>query len=217
MTPDTVHYFGYGSLVNRATRPEDERCVNAVLSGWRRVWNHRIEGGSSRRAGCTSLSIEPHDEGDIAGVIVALPLHHLPQLDAREAGYDRLALPAGAFRIAEGSTIAPDGEVFVYRSRETNRRAPQAGHPVLQTYVDCVMAGYQERFGEPGLAAFLSSTRGWDGCRRDDRAAPDYPRAVHLPAERLAHFDAILRGLSSDEEMPVLPSPVPSSPSSLPR
>jgi len=205
MMSNLVHYFGYGSLVNRATRPAGEDCVNAVLSGWRRVWNHRVEGAASFRAGCTSLSIEPHP-GEIAGVIVPLPTRLLAELDAREAGYDRLALPATDFVIDDGSMLGPDDTVFAYRSRQANRRDPQPGYPVLQTYVDCVMAGYHQRFGEAGLQAFLDSTRGWEGLRRDDRASPDYPRAVPLAPERLAHFDAILGGVPHVEELPIMPS-----------
>jgi len=205
MTCDLVHYFGYGSLVNRATRPVGEDCVNAVLSGWHRVWNHRVEGAASVRAGCTSLSIEPRP-GSIAGVIVPLPARMLVELDARESGYDRLALRAADFTIDDGLELSPDATVFAYRSRLANRRDPQPGYPVLQTYVDCVMAGYQQRFGEQGLQAFLDSTRGWQGVRRDDRIAPDYPRAVKLDAERLAHFDAILAGHPGEEDLSVLPS-----------
>jgi len=80
-----VSYFGYGSLVNRDTRPTDEACVNATLKGWRRVWNHRVANSDARLA-CTSLSIEPA-EGLIQGVLVSIPVEELPALDERDRSH----------------------------------------------------------------------------------------------------------------------------------
>ena len=192
MSGGTVHYFGYGSLVNRATRPADETARPATLRRWRRAWNHRVP-ESPRRSGCTALSIDPDpgvagDGAGIAGTLVALPAEALAALDAREAGYARLALPRDAFALPDG--VDAD-EVFVYRTR--TRLPADAAHPILASYVDCVMAGYLERFGADGLDAFVATTDGWDGPLADDRAAPRYPRAVRLPAPALARFDAVLR------------------------
>ncbi len=193
--PDAGHvlYFGYGSLVNRATRPDGERAWPATLRGWRRTWNHRVPASDARIA-CTSLSIDPAIEGDvIAGVVVRMPLAALPGLDAREANYDRLALPMAAFGLPPGLAARSGGErVYAYRSVAARREPAGAAHPILASYVDCIMAGYLERHGEAGLRDWIASTDGWEAPRLDDRADPAYPRAVRLPAALLERFDALL-------------------------
>lgn len=202
-----VHYFGYGSLVNRATRPAGERAIDAHLPGWQRVWNHRVGAERAGRIGCTSLSIEPIGgvaadvvppaaSPGIDGVIVAMNAAELPGLDERESGYERLALPASAF-IAEAAALEEigltlDATVHLYRSLPVHRHYADPAHPILQTYVDCVMAGYLDRFGLAGLDAFLDSSTGWHGMRRDDRQAPGYPRAQALSRAVLERIDGLL-------------------------
>ena len=204
MTADDICYFGYGSLVNRETRPPEELAAPARLRGWQRVWGHRVAPRENRPPAC-SLSIEPNvpsgvlrepdasagepGELGIDGVLVRLPLEALPVLDRRESGYDRLTLPAVSFDLPEGLGIE---EVHVYRSKAENRTAPSAAQPILQSYVDCVMAGYLRVFGEGGLDAFLLSTRGWEGAIEDDRAAPRYPRAVEVPGALRGRFDRLV-------------------------
>lgn len=190
MTERTVHYFGYGSLVNRSTRPVGEAAAPARLHGWRRSWTHRVP-MSEHRYGCTALSIDPigdrlGDDGAIDGVVVEIPAAALPALDAREANYDRLALPREAFTLPPSVRAET---VFAYRSSAARRLDPDPDHPVLQSYVDCIMAGYLERFDESGLEAWLATTDGWRAPLFDDRAAPRYPRAVTLPEALLARFD----------------------------
>ena len=214
MTGHTVHYFGYGSLVNRATRPPEEAASAARLHGWRRAWNHRVP-ASEIRWGCTAVSIDPAPERDaIDGVVVEIPAAALAALDAREANYDRLALPREAFSLPD--SVRAD-TVFVYRSREARRAGADADHPVLQSYVDCIMAGYLERFGPAGLDAWLASTGGWEAPLEDDRAEPRYPRAVRLPAETLGRFDALLAAHLGTDGPAARPPRAPAPPASPPR
>ena len=56
-----VAYFGYGSLVNRATlRTEIVDMVPARLSGWRRCWRHRPDMPGFPAALLTVLLVELH-------------------------------------------------------------------------------------------------------------------------------------------------------------
>jgi len=207
----SIVYFGYGSLVNRETRPVDETAICARLNGWHRVWGHRVGASAAREPSC-SLSIDPDERTRVAradgtnaaapgpahgidGVVVALPLEALPVLDAREDGYDRLTLPASAFDLPEDLGV---DEVHVYRSRPENRLPATPAHPILQTYVDCVLAGYLRVYGEGGLEAFLTSTAGWEGAIENDRAAPRYPRAVEVPGALLARFDRLVAARRGD-------------------
>ncbi|MEM9438568.1 MAG: gamma-glutamylcyclotransferase family protein, partial [Pseudomonadota bacterium] len=78
--------FGYGSLVNRGTHPFD--CAHRTLQGWRRVW----VGTAVRPA--AFLSVEPA-EGEIDGLMIDVPDAAWPDLDRREAHYDRVSLEDG--------------------------------------------------------------------------------------------------------------------------
>ena len=181
MTTNWIHYFGYGSLVNRDTRPADESALSASLIGWQRVWGHRVTGPFGGQP-CTSLSIEPkscelasQSANSIDGVVVRISVEQLPDLDAREEGYERMVLPASHFVLPEGF----DGDVImVYRSLEENRFPATTDCPILQSYIDCVMAGYLGRFGQDGLLSLMASTKGWGLPTLNDRQAPFYPRHV---------------------------------------
>lgn len=195
MRHDTIHYFGYGSLVNRDTRPADESALNARLNGWQRVWNHRVAHSGSR-LGCTSLSISPEVTSPCAGihgVVVQMPREDLADLDAREAGYERLALPIDQFAFEAGE---PSGVTTIHVYRSLSPAIANTRYPILRSYVDCVLAGYQTRFGDDGLRHFLSTTDGWHGSMLDDRAAPRYPRAVALSADAVRHYDELLTPLT---------------------
>jgi glutathione-specific gamma-glutamylcyclotransferase len=191
MASNWIYYFGYGSLVNRDTRPAAEVAQTAQLWGWRRVWEHRAT-DPNRDQRCTSLSIEPldaRDDGCIHGVLVKIPLADLAQLDEREAGYERLTLSVEDFDVPDGF----DGEsISVYRSLPENRQLADAEHPVLQRYVDCVMAGYHRRFGDAGLQALIDTTRGWERTRLNDRERPFYPRSVIVDQVTRQMFDTYL-------------------------
>lgn len=160
------------------------------LKGWRRVWNHRVA-HSDARQGCTSLSIEPA-QAIIDGVLVRMPVCELETLDAREYGYERMCLEATDFILPAGISV---DTIYVYRSLQTNRHLADTRHPVAQSYVDCVMAGYLKRFGDDGLMRFLESTRGWDLPTLADRKEPTYPRSVDLSLEQQIHFDSLLAPL----------------------
>lgn len=228
MKPETVTYFGYGSLVNRRTRPPDEPFLPARLRGWERVWGHRVLPASdgAGRGACCSLSIrrvadelspvshpngvtqydnsERVNEAGIDGVLVTIPVSELPLLDAREAGYDRVLLPASDFQLAaqadaHGSPgphasepLLPDDDVIVYVSSASQAGPSNGQFPVLQSYVDCVLAGYLNVFEQGGMQSFLDTTFGWDGVIEDDRDKPRYPRAVTVPTELLERFDQLV-------------------------
>lgn len=184
-----ITYFGYGSLVNRRTRPADESAQPATLHGWRRHWGHQSRHHGHYGNSC-SLSIREGGQGDrIQGMVVTIPTSALPVLDERESGYDRIMLPAEHFSLPADCTAR---EVAVYVSSAQRRGDAHEAHPILQTYVDCVMDGFERVFGDTGLADFLHSTDGWHGPIENDRHAPRYPRAVTLHERVLQRFDALL-------------------------
>ena len=208
---DTITYFGYGSLVNRETRPADEAAAPARLNGWHRVWGHRSGANTDRPPSC-SLSVEPSAgtgrARGIDGVVVTLPIEALPVLDAREWGYERLTLSARDFDLPEG--LGTD-VVHVYRSLPEHRLPATPSQPILQSYVDCVLAGFLRLYGEGGLDDFLHTTHGWEGTIEDDRAAPRYPRAVDVPGALRARFDRLVAARRVVSGLDIAPAPADAS------
>ncbi len=216
MTEQFVTYFGYGSLVNRNTRPATEQAFPARLYGWRRVWGHRVhttnEASSDSRQSCCSLSVEKCTvkseaystqstgsnvkyNGFIDGVVVNIPLDDLPALDRRESGYDRLQIPASDFDLPS-SCIAR--HIYLYVSDLTHSGRSNKQYPILQSYIDCVLAGYCAVFKQAGVQQFVETTVGWDGVIEDERRNPRYPRAVQLPDSQLALFDSVVNNHRSN-------------------
>jgi len=211
MAEQIVTYFGYGSLVNRDTRPANEQALPARLYGWRRVWGHRVQPADAALSGshrsCCSLSVEKCDENPdeyskvstdaktrcsqfIDGVVVNIPLAELPALDQREYGYDRLRVPAGEFDLPHNCAAK---HIHVYVSNMTHSGRSNIQYPILQSYIDCVLAGYCAVFNQKGMQQFVESTVGWGGVIENERHDPRYPRAVQLPDSQLALFDSVVK------------------------
>lgn len=176
-------FFGYGSLVNRATHgyPEPEP---ARLSGWRRTWAH------TALRPVAFLTVVPDPDCILEGLIAPVPGGDWAALDAREWAYDRLA--AGA-AVAHGRAEALD--IAVYAVPERHRAEPDTAHPILLSYLDVVVQGYLREFGAEGVDRFFATTAGWSAPVVDDRAAPRYPRAQTLRAEETALVDGMLSHL----------------------
>lgn len=187
---DTVQYFGYGSLVNRDTRPASEPFSPATVDGWRRAWAHPVDNVRAASVsewsendhiplGYTVLTVEQAEGVQIDGVQVSISASDLPALDARERGYSRCSV---------ASTKSTD-PVAIYVSNSAHADRACSDYPLLQSYVDCVLAGFLAVFGWDGVDRFIATTQGWSAPVLADRQAPLYPRAVMLSDELLAAFD----------------------------
>lgn len=174
-------FFGYGSLVNRATH--DYAPGEAVtLTGWRRVWRH------TRLRDWPYLSAEPADT-EIDGLIAAVPDDNWALLDQREAAYRRHPVAH------DHVTTAPHWahRIEIYAVDEAHGLPPNH-HPILLSYLDTVVQGFLREFGEAGVARFFNTTANWTSLL-DDRASPHYPRNQKTSAaeRRLVdhHIDAL--------------------------
>ena len=160
-------FFGYGSLVNRATHSYPGGAPLTVR-GWRRAWRHT----TLHPAPFLTAMADPDCEID--GLTAEVPMGDWEALDAREAGYLRAPLPEGP---------------SIYHIPPGLHPEPDRAHPILLSYLDVVVQGYRREFGEAGVARFFETTDGWDAPLRDDRAAPVYPRAQVLDATETALVD----------------------------
>ncbi|MBM9593522.1 gamma-glutamylcyclotransferase family protein [Roseitranquillus sediminis] len=176
-------FFGYGSLVNRATHTF-AGAAPARAQGWRRVWRR------TPLRPAAFLTVLPDPETEIDGLIAAVPGADWVALDAREAAYDRV--PFASLTHSLGGVL----ETAIYAIPPGAHEAPGPQSPILLSYLDVVLQGYLREFGVAGVARFVTTTDGWDAPVLDDRGTPRYPRAQALDAAETAVVDRWLSDLS---------------------
>ncbi|MBR9842951.1 MAG: gamma-glutamylcyclotransferase [Rhodobacteraceae bacterium] len=179
------YFFGYGSLVNRATHDYGQTRP-ARLAGWRRIWRH------TDLRPVAYLTAVPDPTSTIDGLIAHVPGDDWHALDTREHAYDRIPV------CDHVTHDAPDPiNISVYTVPEGKHGRPSAEHPVLLSYIDTVVQGYLDIFGETGAHHFFSTTSGWSAPILDDRSAPIYPRAQSLTPKETALVDTHLDALNT--------------------
>ncbi len=173
-------FFGYGSLVNRRTHTYPE-AFPARIRGWRRAWRY------SRSHGRTFLTAVPAPDAEIDGLVAAVPGGDWAALDLREAGYERHPVPGPELAHAAARELA--AQIYAIPARNFMDRL----HPIRLSYLDVVVQGYLDEFGEDGARSFFRTTDGWETPVLDDRAAPTYARHQRLSADERAFVDEQLR------------------------
>jgi hypothetical protein len=188
--PPTAAYFGYGSLVNRAThRTEIVDAIPARLNGWRRYWRPRPDMPGFPAA---LLTVREEESAVCDGLLVVDRAENLAAVDAREARYRRVSVPHEALEMAR--PVPAGCPVFVYMAEEHIR--PHSEPPkILRSYLDAVLQGFLDVHGEEGVRRFIADTHGFDTPLHDDRSAPVYPRAVTLSEAEKTLFERHLAGL----------------------
>lgn len=180
----TPYFFGYGSLVNVNTHSYGDTHP-ATLTGWQRAWV------STDVRDVVFLTACPMVGGMIDGLIAAVPEGDWAALDAREAGYARLASGDAVTHPARAA------QVQHYAVPEQNWRPAGADHFILLSYLDVVVQGYLRVFGQDGVARFFDSTQGWETPILDDRNTPRYPRHKTLSRAETALVNDHLAALSA--------------------
>ncbi|RFC65072.1 gamma-glutamylcyclotransferase [Fulvimarina endophytica] len=181
-----VAYFGYGSLVNpRTLRTRFLAIRRAAAFGWQRVWLPR-----SRDADMALLSVQPAEGQTIQGVVVYDLIDNLPSVDQREASYERRTIPPERI-VIEDAPLA-DVTVNIYEAEPDAEQADEAGCAILQSYLDAVMQGFRDLYGEEGLRAFVEHTQGFETRLLADRKVPRYPRSVTLRDGEAELFDRLV-------------------------
>ncbi|SLN27294.1 gamma-glutamylcyclotransferase family protein [Roseisalinus antarcticus] len=181
----TPRFFGYGSLVNLSTHDYPD-AQPARLSGWRRVWRH------ATLRPVAFLSVEPAPESEIDGVLAQVPGADWAALDLRERAYRRQDV---THHFPQDGAITPTA---VYEIEASNLEPPDVAHPILLSYVDVVLQGYLQLFGEAGMRDFARTTRGWHAPVLDDRARPVYPRHRQLSGQETRLVDRLLADLGAE-------------------
>lgn len=182
-----VGYFGYGSLINRAThRTEIVSAVPARLSGWRRMWRPRPD-MPGFPAALLTVRRDPGSACD--GLLVIDRAENLAAVDLREARYRRVAVDATELTLS--GRLEFDCPIYIYEA-ETHLPPHREPPQILQSYLDAVLQGVMREYGEEGVRRFFAETDGFGTAVMADRDKPLYPRAVMLDDKERDFFDILL-------------------------
>lgn len=172
-------FFGFGSLVNTGTHRYTP-VTAAKVEGWRRIW---VNNECYEHA---FLSVEPADSSQIQGLMAQVPNDDWQELDTREVGYLRRPLNQQEWLQQTHCSDAPVSLLEGARIDDIQMYVLQGGNyaepskPILWSYLETVLYGYYQWFGEEGVEAFINSTGAWTNIL-DDRLKPIYPR--YVPAQ----------------------------------
>jgi Gamma-glutamyl cyclotransferase, AIG2-like len=192
----TVAYFGYGSLVNELTWLHSERRHSerhpVEIENWTREWRHCVD--TSRGPGCVLTAVQ-RAGSRIQGILIRCDAADLAQVDAREEGYDRVALPRRDVLSAVGDL--PE-KLYIYRSKPPHYRPGGVDYPIWFSYVEAVLHGFLSVFKREGVDAFIRSTSGWTTPVVDDRDNPQYGRSPKklISAEHKLYIEQKIRQIA---------------------
>ncbi len=188
MSNELVGYFGFGSLVNKHTlRTSYVDIFQASLKGYSRHWQARSVALFDNHI--SLLSIHPDETCTIKGMVVLDLLENLPLVDEREEGYSRHKIEHSQLQVSTEVKL-PDN-LYVYIANEVEGASDDGA--LLQSYLDAVMQGFRNEYGDDGVSHFVDTTKGFERSINLDRKAPLYPRGVKLSDIESELFDAELK------------------------
>lgn len=148
---------------SRALTGQAGKTIPAIASGLVRHWGKVNDSYTA-----SPLVAEPGD-GVVNGVLLEIEPKELYSFDQREVGYHRVALTHPQIDVQH--QINPSAEIWVYVKEKPQSPCHQV--PVLQTYIDTVLAGCLE-VSEEFAHLFIQHTLNWHAPVLNDREAPEY-------------------------------------------
>ena len=170
--------FGYGSLINTASRNATAGGAVAAIPvrvsaafGYLRAWNDRSP------SGFTALGLRKANPGEqastINGVLYPESKASGSRFDQREQGYVRVEIPRTDMAAVSWQQLPREGHIWVYipaasGSPSTNLPEADADFPILQSYIDVVLEGALE-YGTDYAKELIETTAGWSRYWLNDR------------------------------------------------
>src|SRR6185503_5138291 len=147
---------GYGSLMQDASRlatsPRAGPAHPVEVHGYRRGW---FETPRTPGFGTTFLGIRSDDAGRFNAVVYEVDAVELAATDRRESSYCRSAVPAARMDLLDAGFALPAGaQAWIYVTNPRALSAPDAVHPIVQSYVDVFVSGCLEQEERYHLAGF---------------------------------------------------------------
>jgi hypothetical protein len=189
------YIVGYGSLMeddSRArTSPRAGPAHPVEVEGYRRGWFARA---STSSFGSTYLGLQSEPRSHINAVIYQVDPAEVDATDKRESLYCRVAVDLSDVRPLErGWAPEHDAQAWIYLSLPDTVAMPDAGNPIVQSYVDIFVSGCLEQEQRAGLKGFsqecLATTAGWSEHWVNDRL---YPRRAFVHQPRAPQIDSLL-------------------------
>ncbi|RTZ15243.1 gamma-glutamylcyclotransferase [Vibrio aquaticus] len=178
------YIFGYGSLMNSASRQltgQTSPAIPAVAHGLKRYW------GKVDDSYILSPLVVNKGEGLVNGVLLEVSEAGLKEFDVRERGYHRITIAIND--IDSQFTLSPDDHIWVYVKDDLE--PPCTFSPIMQTYVDTVLAGCLE-ISEQFAKQFIEHTVGWHFPMENDRHQPKYGNLAGVTPEHHGQIDALI-------------------------
>ena len=175
------YVFGYGSLVNHSTH-NFKPYFKDTLSGWTRTWRATNDNLYSY------LSIIPDKKTKSDGLLVQISKNERNLLDEREKGYTKITT---SDLILNKQIIRPK----LYLISENRHQKSNSKQIILLSYIDCVIKGFLDHYGQPGVDKFFETTTNWEGVIKNDRLSPLYPRNIRLTEVERKLVDIKIEGL----------------------
>eukprot|EP00966_Prymnesium_polylepis_P046894 1086673-Prymnesium_polylepis.2 len=197
------YIFFYGSCISSESRARTGltgACLPCSVRGFERTWSASVSMAAENIqvnpdiAGVTAVSVQEREDVTANGVCVRVEASELPAFDIREAGYTRRRLSRDAIVVSDSidsASLPSDAEYWIYVHPAGQ---PSPTHPVLQSYLDVMLAGCSE-YGKAFAEEFCATTRGWGtvtGSFLDDRSHPGYVRASADATARAEQWDRML-------------------------
>lgn len=182
-----MYIFGYGSLINSASRQltgQTGRAIPAIAHGLVRYWG-KVDDSYS-----LSPLVVNQGEGQVNGVLLEIDETALAEFDRRERGYQRVALSKE--QIETQHSLDKNAVVWVYITEQFS--PPCSLSPIVQTYVDTVLAGCLE-ISDAFAHHFVEHTLGWHYPWENDRHAPKYGNLAGVNSIILPRIDALIADL----------------------
>ncbi|MDB1126097.1 gamma-glutamylcyclotransferase family protein [Vibrio algarum] len=176
-----MYIFGYGSLLNSSSRRltgQTGPAIPVIIHGLIRHWTLIND---SYLLSPLAVSI---GSGQVNGVLLKVDEHTLNEFDKREAGYQRIEVKTHKVETVE-EEIDRTLTIWVYVTE--NIIAPTIEIPIVQSYVDTVIAGCLE-VSENFAQHFVENTKGWHHPLENDRNQPKYTRLAGVTS---AHHELI--------------------------
>ncbi len=181
----TQFVFGYGSLINTASRnataSKPVAAIPARLSaafGYVRCWCDRA--GS----GFTALGLRRPAPGESAmtvnGVLYPAVGDDMARFDARESGYARVEVPREQIEAASWQRLPEQGTIWVYvpaiagHDPGVDLPVPSRDFPLVESYIDVVIEGGLE-YGPDYAREIIETTADWSRYWLNDRELPRRP------------------------------------------
>ncbi|MFM2589028.1 gamma-glutamylcyclotransferase family protein [Vibrio sp. TBV020] len=180
-----THYiFGYGSLMNSASRRltgQTSQAEPATVTGLKRYW------GKVDDSYILSPLVVDKGHGKVNGVLLAVSDKGLEEFDVRERGYHRILIESNDIK----SLVQFDQNDRVWVYVKDSPEPPCSLSPIMQTYVDTVLAGCLE-ISEQFAKEFIEHTIGWHFPLENDRHQPKYGNLAGVKPEHHNTIDALV-------------------------